>query len=553
MILYKEICKEDLSLRDYQQEAKDKIFNEWDNVNNVLYQMPTGTGKTRLFTSIIRDISLSRKLRGLRGRVLIIAHRTELIEQISASLEKYGVRHGIIAGTFKDKRDFALQVQVASIQTITNHSNIHIAEVFGPDFIIVDEAHHCLANSYKKLWRLFPDAKKLGVTATPWRMDGMGFTEVFDVLVSSMSIKEFLDRGWLAPYKYYSVPIESEIVSAIDSISDFGIDGDYKVSEVEKVMSAQRIRAQLFDSYNAHVRGKKGIIYSISRYHSALICEQYSAEGVNIAAIDGTTPANVRSRVVREFKEGKIEIIVNVDIFSEGFDCPDIEFIQLARPTMSLVKYLQQIGRGLRKNGDKQCVILDNVGLYSRFGLPDDDRDWNSHFLGTLKESTSRSERACTSEVRDIVVKLDKLQEGNDDMFLIQSLESPKNEEVSMRTLVEETEEIAPIESEVGDERETRSQAVFAKYAIVECYDGIYIENIRANVRQRLCDLNGPRIVSIKIAKTPGYTKRFTLLGSYNKSKDISVLDHIIGYLYKEGSLLRFSHVKNQDLVPVKI
>ena len=227
MTSYSEICMKDVSLRDYQQEAKEQIFSQWDSADNILYQMPTGTGKTRLFTSIIRDINVWGLRNGQRQRILIIAHRSELLEQIDRSLNKYHITHGIIAGTFKDKRDLTLSVQVASIQTITHASNEHIARYLDIDFIIIDEAHHAVANSYTKLWKLYPNAKKLGVTATPWRMNNGGFRANFEAFIPSMPIKQFMEEGWLAPYQYYSIPVSSSIMKSIESIHEFDVEGDF--------------------------------------------------------------------------------------------------------------------------------------------------------------------------------------------------------------------------------------------------------------------------------------------------------------------------------------
>ena len=440
--MFSELCRLDHTLRNYQQEAKEKIFGQWDYVDNVLYQMPTGTGKTRLFTSLIRDLSLASLQENRRKGILIIAHRTELIEQIDESLNKYHIPHGIIAGAFKDRRDFLLPVQVASIQTITHPSNRQLAEAFHADFIIIDEAHHATAQSYTKLWNYYPESKKLGVTATPWRMDGGGFKGNFDTLIPSMPIKEFLEKGWLAPYKYYSVPIDSTIRSSIESINEFGIDGDYKTSALEQVVDTRRIRAQLLDSYFEFVKGKKGIIYSISRKHSKHICSQFLDAGIKIADIDSETPAQLRKRLVQNFKNGDLDIIVNVDIFSEGFDCPDLEFVQLARPTRSLVKYIQQVGRGLRRNGDKQCLILDNVGMYGRFGLPDDNRPWEQYFEGgpssSIRQLINKTNRdnigLGTPHERD-------LSEGLDEMKLIQQVDIETESEIIVISRQEDTDE----------------------------------------------------------------------------------------------------------------
>lgn len=545
--MYLELCRPDYTLRDYQQEAKEKIFGQWDCVNNVMYQMPTGTGKTRLFTSVIRDISLSALQEHRRKGILIIAHRTELIEQIDESLNRYRIPHGIIAGAFKERRDLLQSVQVASIQTITHLSNRQLAEAFDADFIIIDEAHHATANSYQRLWEFYPESKKLGVTATPWRMDGQGFRSGFDVLVPSMPIKEFLEKGWLAPYQYYSVPVDSQLCHEIEAIRDFGIDGDYKTSALETVVDTGRIRAQLLDSYSKFAKGKKGIIYSISRKHSKHICQQYRDAGISIADIDSETPGYLRKRLVQDFKNGELDIIVNVDIFSEGFDCPDLEFVQLARPTRSLVKYIQQVGRGLRRNGDKQCLILDNVGMYGRFGLPDDERPWELYFDGQPQKS---SEYSSSKKQRDVLIEgsprsLD-LSEGIDEMSLIQKIGIQiKNDSEEVKDDEQEVEE--------NSSNEITSKTIFAKYQMVENSDGFFIRNIRNDEVQKVSDSRGKMSLTLKIIKTPEISKSYTVLSSYNRDAKASVNDRIIGYVYKEGNILRFARLDGKNWMDIKI
>ncbi len=543
-----DICQKDYSLRDYQQEAKEKIFGQWDYVDNVLYQMPTGTGKTRLFTSIIRDISLAALYERTRKSILIIAHRTELIEQIDESLNKYHIPHSIIAGAFKDRRNLLLPVQVASIQTITHPSNRQLAKTFHADFIIIDEAHHATAQSYTKLWNYYPQSKKLGVTATPWRMDGRGFKGNFDTLIPSMPIKEFLDRGWLAPYKYYSVPLDSSLRSSIESINEFGIDGDYKTSALEAVVDIGKIRAQLLDSYFAFVKGKKGIIYSISRKHSKHICNQFLDAGIKIADIDSQTPTELRKRLVHDFKNGDLDIIVNVDIFSEGFDCPDLEFVQLARPTRSLVKYIQQVGRGLRKNGEKQCIILDNVGMYGRFGLPDDERPWEEYFEGNPLSSMCQFQNKAYRNNIGLGTPHDRdLSEGIDEMKLIQQVDAKAYREINTITIEEDKV------SDSSEDKEVRSLSVFNKYNIVEAGDGYFIENVRNNKRQFLCELSGRRSISIKLMKSNEGQKEFSIISSFNQESKPSINDRIIGYLYREGRIIRFARWNRDTIVDVRI
>lgn len=545
--MFSSICRLDHTLRDYQQEAKAKIFDQWDSWNNILYQMPTGTGKTRLFTSIIRDISLASLQENRRKGILIIAHRTELIEQIDESLNKYRIPHGIIAGSFKDRRDLLLPVQVASIQTITHPANRKLAEAFHADYIIIDEAHHATAQSYTKLWSYYPQSKKLGVTATPWRMDGRGFRGNFDAFIPSMRIKEFLEKGWLAPYKYYSVPFDSQIRNNIESIREYNLDGDYKTSLLEQVVDTCRIRAQLLESYLKFVKGKKGIIYSISRKHSKHICNQFLEAGIRIADIDSETPSHLRKELVQDFKDGKLDIIVNVDIFSEGFDCPDLEFVQLARPTRSLVKYIQQVGRGLRRNGTKQCIILDNVGMYGRFGLPDDERPWEEYFNGDVESPNKLSIRVSNRDVSNVNNSREKdLSEGLDEMKLIQQIKIESETDI-----VDTTSE--NISSEKTDEIEISSSTVFTKYTIVESNDGYYITNLHNQERQYLSKLIGRRSISIKLMKNNSHLKGFTIISSYNRDSKPSVNDRVIGYLFRDGRILRFETSSHNRIVDIKV
>lgn len=545
MIDYNEFCQKDITLRDYQQLAKEEIFGKWNCVDNILYQMPTGTGKTRLFTSIIRDISIWGLRHNINYRILIIAHRSELIEQSSRSLDKYRIKHGVLAGTMKDKRDLTQAIQVASIQTITHPANQCLIDDLKFDFIIIDEAHHAVAKSYQELWEFCPDAKKLGVTATPWRMNNSGFAQIFDAYIPSMSIKDFIQKGWLATYQYYSIPTSSDLVKSIESIREFDIEGDYKNSALVEVCDTSKIRAQLYDSYEKNVVGKKGIIYSISREHSEHICLQYRNRGVAIENIDSKTPAKVREKVIQAFRNGEIDIIVNVDIFSEGFDCPDIEFIQLARPTKSLVKYIQQVGRGLRKNGDKKCIILDNVGMYSRFGLPDEERDWESFFYGKEKETTSTKGYSRNNGSLREYVETD-LSEGNEEMILIQDLEIPK----VVEEVVEETSTVIPvIPTEDIPTHTTDNIYQFSiksktfnsgKYFIEENENGFFIVNARNRNKMLLTTIKTMRGGIIIVKKEPS-RKSFTIIKTLSATTINSSMSRIVGTINKEGLLLKFT------------
>lgn len=370
----------DQTLYPYQIEGKAKIYKMWTQLRSIMFQMPTGTGKTRLFVSIARDLFEWSKQHKNAVKILFLAHRIELINQISEHLSlKYNLAHGLIVS--KNMEQSYLPLQVASVPTLIRRLDEWCEKDF--DIIIVDEAHHVKAESYKKILRAFPHAKILGVTATPYRMSHESFRPEFDDLITSKSVAQFIKEGWLCDYEYYSIRPESRIQIDIDSINRFAMDGDYLDEAAEYVMDRDEIRAGIVMSYERYAKGKKGIVYTITKAHNLHVCSQFIERGYKAVAIDDTTPEKLRKQYVRDFKRGKIDIICNVNIFSEGFDCPDLELIQLARPTKSLSLYLQQVGRGLRvAEGKDRLILLDNVGLYNRFGFPSARRHWRHHFEG---------------------------------------------------------------------------------------------------------------------------------------------------------------------------
>ncbi len=361
-------------LRDYQSEIKGRLDEVWHEHRNVMIQMPTGTGKTHLMAAVIGECME-------QGDVLIVAHRMELIEQISATLHRFGIEHGLIVRN-TTVTDECRHVMVASIQTLAKRLD---TMNFRPGLVVIDEAHHALAKTYGKLWDKWSDARFLGLTATPCRMNGKPFTDLFSVLLQSWSIPDFINKGWLSDFEYVSVNPESQIMRLIASLEKRGADGDYQAKEMATVMDRPDSIKHLYDSYRHFADGKKGIVYAIDRAHAAHIAEYYSEYGVSCCVIDGNTPVKKRVGLVDDYRSGKISVLVSVDCFSEGFDCPEVEFIQLARPTLSLSKYLQQVGRGMRvSKGKSHVLILDQVGLYQIFGLPTDNRDWEPMFRGTL-------------------------------------------------------------------------------------------------------------------------------------------------------------------------
>lgn len=352
-------------LRDYQIEMKTRLMEAWKAHRSVMVQMPTGTGKTHLLASVVSEFVSSAG-----SGVWLIAHRRELVAQMEETLAKYGIR----------RED--TPVRVMAVQWLSRHWN---EAGDAPGLIVIDEAHHALAASYTEMWKRYPAAKKLGVTATPCRLNRRGFTELFEVLVTSWSIAEFIEKGVLSVFDYVSIRPGSEEQRLIDGLEKRGADGDYQVKEMDAVLNRRPGIERLYRSVRQFASGKKGMVYAISIEHARRIAEYYSRRGVNAVAVDSKTPAMERKRMVEEFRHGKIEVLVNVDVFSEGFDCPDVEFVQLARPTLSLAKYLQQVGRGLRRSeGKEACMLIDNVGLYRIFGLPTQRWNWDAMFRGRM-------------------------------------------------------------------------------------------------------------------------------------------------------------------------
>ena len=567
-----------IKLFDYQEDMKERIEKAMRLHRSVMAQMPTGTGKTVLLASVVESFLREHS----NCNVWIVAHRRELVSQIKDTLNKFLLNFSFsnhpvplskegstfspspsssgsgdvtalrcseplrskVGGPSKVSPDCAgwdrlgaigaskvspdclsagasnVPIKAVSIQWLSKHYD-EIEEE--PGMIVIDEAHHALAKTYKEMWERFPKAKFLGLTATPCRLNGKGFTDLFDVLVQSWSVPEFISKGRLATYDFVSIKSDGVTQRLIDSLQKRGADGDYQNKEMDMLLNKKPSIERLYRSLEEYGKDRKGIVYAINISHANAIAEFYREHGIAAVAIDSKTPASERRMLIERFKasslsfskitpslftlkegdfskitpslftikEGStshpdpltlrgeggnrptrcseplrskvggaskpspdcagwdrlgatclraaeglgdrlgmsgaskvspdcagwdrlgatclraadnvgdrlgatclrpadglapIQVLVNVDIFSEGFDCPDVEFVQLARPTLSLAKYLQMVGRGLRvAKGKKNCVIIDNVGLYRVFGLPSQVWNWNAMFEGKLK------------------------------------------------------------------------------------------------------------------------------------------------------------------------
>ena len=401
--------KNDIQLFDYQEDMVKRVQEAFRHHDSVMVQMPTGTGKTYLLAALVGLF--------LKEEVWVVAHRRELVSQIKDTLERF----------FSSLK--STSIKVTSIQWLSRHYG-EMEEK--PGLIVIDEAHHALAETYAEVMNAYPKAKKLGLTATPYRLNGKGFTDLFDTLLCSWSMEKFIAEGRLSLYDYYSIKPDSAAQLLIDSLQKRGADGDYQQKELNEVMDVRPSLERLCLTIKEYVPGKKGIVYAISIQHAEHIAEFYRENGIKAVAISSKTPFAERQELIERFKSSslssslnsasntsdEIEVLVSVDLFSEGFDCPDVEFIQLARPTLSLAKYMQMVGRGLRvADGKEYCVILDNVGLYKRFGLPSVDRDWQSMFEGRTSMEDILQE-ACM-HVNSHNCRMDVLMDGDEEMMKI--------------------------------------------------------------------------------------------------------------------------------------
>ena len=401
----------EIKLFDYQEDMKERIEKALRLHRSVMAQMPTGTGKTYLLTAVIDSFVSNNPME----KVWIVAHRRELVSQIDETVRKF---HSYSAS---NTSSLLSSVKAVSIQWLSKHYD-EIEEE--PGMIVIDEAHHALAKTYKEMWERFPKAKFLGLTATPCRLNGKGFTDLFDVLVQSWDVPEFISKGRLATYDFVSIKSDGVTQRLIDSLQKRGADGDYQNKEMDMLLNKKPSIERLYRSLEEYGKDRKGIVYAINISHAQKITKLYQEHGVKAIAIDSKTPAAERQQDIEAFRKGDIQVLVNVDIFSEGFDCPDVEFVQLARPTLSLAKYLQMVGRGLRvAKGKKNCVIIDNVGLYRVFGLPSQVWNWKATFEGRLRYSRKKE----TPKERDFFLmygKQETMPVGQDsEMMMVMSHE----------------------------------------------------------------------------------------------------------------------------------
>ena len=335
-----------MQLRPYQEDLVQRVRQAYLRGKQApCIVLPCGGGKSCIVAEI------AKRTTAKNNEVLFLVHRRELCQQIEATFRWWGV------DMHKCK---VMMVQTAARRT---------EKLPYPALIITDENHHSKANSYRKVYDAFPKAKRVGVTATPIRLDGSGLADVNDELIVGVSANWLIDHKCLAPYDYYAP-------SLIDLKGITIKKGDYDISQTEKAMIKKAIFGDVISCYNKLAKGRQAICYCVSVAYSKMMAEHFSKAGIEAAHIDGTTPPIERMEIVEKFRRGALDVLCNVDLISEGFDVPDCECAILLRPTQSLTLYIQQSMRCMRYRKGKRAVIIDHVGNYARFGLPDMDREW---------------------------------------------------------------------------------------------------------------------------------------------------------------------------------
>ena len=357
------MSKDNIKLRPYQEEFIENIRSEMrKGEKRICGVAPCGAGKTIITGWIIREVVNKGK------RAVFFVHRKELIEQTSKTFSAMNIPHGIVKSGIKP--NYSMPVQIASVQSLTEK---RIKEIPIPDLLVCDECHHILANSYLKILSAWHDAFLIGVTATPQRLDGKGLGEIFSSMVQAPATSELIQLGNLTNFKYFAPENNLDLKKVHSKY------GDYVNSEIEKLMNDKRIIGSIVENYKKYADNKKAICYCVNVRHSKLITDAFNSAGIPAAHCDGDLKKTSREKIVDDFRLGKIKILCNAELFGEGFDVPNMQAVILARPTQSLTLFIQQAMRPMRPDPDdknKVAIIIDHVQNYSRFGLPDMEREW---------------------------------------------------------------------------------------------------------------------------------------------------------------------------------
>lgn len=350
-----------LQLRPYQQRMIDDTREAMRKHRRVLLQAPTGAGKTAI-TVYMMGMSAERGISSM-----FCVHQNELLKQTSAALWRQSLSHGVIAA---GRTKSHLPAQVASVQTLVRR----LDDYAEPGLIIIDETHRAAASTYLKILERYPNARVIGLTATPERTDGKGLGEIFDTIVLGPQIRELIDGGYLCDYELMAPPALVDMGGVRRKM------GDFDTEESEARVDKPTITGDAVEHYRKHASGKRCVVMCITRKHAQHVCDAYNAAGIKAEFIHGECADGERDAMLKRFAAGETKVLCNVQLMIEGVDIPAIEVIQWLRPTQSLIVWMQGNGRGLRPaQGKTALLILDHVGNWNRpgFGMPDDPREWS--------------------------------------------------------------------------------------------------------------------------------------------------------------------------------
>lgn len=346
-------------LHDYQQNMVSQTRGHIaDGAKGVLIQSPPGSGKSIVIAEIAK-LATNKK-----NNIMFLVHRKELADQI--------------ADTFRQHEVNDRYVTIMTVGKVANR----LGQLPHPSIIITDETHHSRASTYRKIYDYYNDAIRLGFTATPWRMSGKGFLDIYDVMVEGQSVDWLIDNNFLAPYDYYAPTLAD-----MDKLKKSST-GDYTKQSMDE--SVKAIYGDVVSHYNKLAAGEKSIVYAHSIEASKRMALEFQQAGINAVHADSLTPPKERTEIMSGFKEGTIQVLCNVDLISEGFNVPDCSCVIMIRPTASLVLYLQQAMRSMRYQPNKQAVIIDHVGNYLTHGLPNTEHVWT---LEDIEKSSKKKDR----------------------------------------------------------------------------------------------------------------------------------------------------------------
>ena len=346
-----------IDLRDYQRDIVDRARR----VRRPCIVMPTGSGKTLVASEIIRSAP--------DRHVLFLAHRRELIRQAAEKLGEFGVNAGVILAG--EPTNAMCGVQVASVQTLWSRSfRSKSLELPPAEIVFIDEAHHVRARTYKAIIEKYPDAKIIGLTATPCRRDGRGLGNVFDALVEGPQVPELIAQGFLVGTKVFA-PSKPDLKGVHTR------QGDYVERELAERMDKIELVGDIVSHWHRLSERRKTVVFATSVAHSVHLKDEFERSGVRAEHIDGSTPKGERDEILAEFARGDLKVVTNCAVLTEGWDSPSVSCIVLARPTKSPGLFRQMVGRVLRPYpGKEHALVLDHAGAVFQHGFVEDPVIW---------------------------------------------------------------------------------------------------------------------------------------------------------------------------------